>query len=77
MQPGRRSGKFLNSGLCRPLSRRTVEDSQNLLSACPERSEGVAGWRHRVLDPIRFSHEPVPAEIPSDVWQQALAICAR
>jgi len=31
----------------------------------------------RVLDSIRFSPEPVPAEIPDDIWQQALRIEGR
>ena len=38
--------------------------------------EGELETLRRMLDTIRFSPEPIPAEIPDDVWQQALDICA-
>ncbi len=37
--------------------------------------EGGLSTVRRMLDSIRFSPEPIPAEIPDDVWQQALRIC--
>jgi hypothetical protein len=31
----------------------------------------------QMIDSIRFSPAPAPAELPEDIWQQALYICAQ